>query len=139
MSGIGRYIWASDVRKNPNGIVSFFEKASEKMGAIERFNIDVACFDFKTKKEYAIYIRPDRTKKKGNTELMNNGDNMCLKLGEDVASVPSIVNQIFSFLSKKYACVGQSIVTDATDPRRYYANKKNAPLTFPLADGWKSG
>lgn len=138
MSGIGRYIWASDVRKNPNGIISFFERAVEKLGAIERFNIDVACFDFKTKKEYAVYIRPDRAKRKGNSELMNNGDNMCLKMGNDVGGIAEIANQIHAILSKKYSCAGQYIVTDATDPRRYYANKKVTPLTFPLAEGWKS-
>lgn len=131
--GIGRYIWASDIKKNPNGILSFFEKEAERLGAIERFHIEIACLDFRTKKEYAIYIRPDRAKKKGNSELMASGDNMCLKLGDDGASANQLANQIHDILSKKYACVGESMYVDATDSRRYHANMKKTTLTFPIA------
>lgn len=128
---IGRYIWASDIRKNPNGIVSYFEKTSSSLGEIEKFHIDIACFDFRTKKEYAIYIRPDRKNKSGRFGL-STGDNMCLKLGDDGASAPKIANQLYDIISKKYECVGESRTVDATDTRRYYANMKSTPITFPM-------
>lgn len=130
---IGRYIWVSDIRNNPNSILAYFEGSSRDLGEIKKFTIGITCFDYKEHKEYGIFIMPERMDKSKNGMVsLSTGDNMCLKLGDDKASIPSIVNKIYDILSKKYSCVCEETTVDATDKRRFYKNMSRKSVSLPM-------